>query len=71
MESRQDSAVSPRSEFLDTSEVGALFGVDRKTVIRWADAGRIPHTRTLGGHRRFLRTEVEALVAESRREVTA
>ncbi|WP_446566379.1 BldC family transcriptional regulator [Trueperella abortisuis] len=40
------------------AEVAALFRVDPKTVARWADSGKLPSIRTLGGHRRFPRKEV-------------
>lgn len=39
--------------YLRVGEVAALFHVSPKTVTRWADEGRLPHTVTLGGHRRF------------------
>lgn len=48
------------------AEVAALFRVDPKTVTRWADAGKITAVRTLGGHRRYLRHEVEELLAQHR-----
>lgn len=38
---------------LTTSQVADLFGVNRFTVQRWADEGKLPCTRTLGGARRF------------------
>lgn len=38
---------------LTTSQVAAVFGVTAHTVRKWADAGRIKYTRTLGGDRRF------------------
>jgi len=41
-------------------EVAAAFNVNPKTVTRWADLGRIPSIRTLGGHRRFRRADVQA-----------
>jgi excisionase family DNA binding protein len=47
---------------LTPSEVAALFRVDPKTVTRWAKAGKIGSVRTLGGHRRFHRSEVMALL---------
>jgi excisionase family DNA binding protein len=50
------------TELLTPAEVASLFRVDPKTVTRWAKAGKIGARRTLGGHRRFLRTEVEALL---------
>lgn len=50
-------------EFLTPSEVAALFGVDAKTVSRWARDGKLSCIRTLGGHRRYRATEVHALLA--------
>ncbi|MFD0885575.1 helix-turn-helix domain-containing protein [Streptosporangium algeriense] len=39
-----------------------MFGVDPKTVNRWALAGRIPSVRTSSGHRRYRETDVTALL---------
>lgn len=39
-------------------EVAELFGVDPKTVTRWANAGRIQSFKTPGGHRRFRRDHI-------------
>ncbi|MHB2021929.1 MAG: BldC family transcriptional regulator [Mycobacteriales bacterium] len=47
---------------LTPGEVASLFRVDPKTVTRWAAAGRISSIRTPGGHRRFLESEVRALL---------
>ena len=44
------------------AEVAALFRVDPKTVTRWADAGKMTAVRTLGGHRRYQRDEVQNLL---------
>lgn len=49
-------------ELMTPAEVAAVFKVDPKTVTRWAAAGRIASIRTPGGHRRFYRDEVEALL---------
>jgi excisionase family DNA binding protein len=38
---------------LKPGEVAELAGVDPKTVTRWARTGTLPHTTTLGGHRRY------------------
>ncbi|MEU0517701.1 BldC family transcriptional regulator [Streptosporangium sp. NPDC006007] len=56
----------PRFEALLTpTEVALMFRVDPKTVTRWAQAGRLTSIRTLGGHRRYRRAEVLALLADS------
>lgn len=47
---------------LTPGEVAALFRVDPKTVTRWAKSGKLNAIRTLGGHRRFLESEVRALM---------
>lgn len=47
---------------LTPAEVAELFRVDPKTVARWAVAGRIGSTRTLGGHRRYRESEIQALL---------
>jgi excisionase family DNA binding protein len=44
------------------SEVALVFRVDPKTVTRWAKAGKLTSIKTLGGHRRYRRTEVETLL---------
>jgi excisionase family DNA binding protein len=38
---------------LTASEAAALIGVSVATVRGWADQGRLPSRRTVGGHRRF------------------
>lgn len=53
------------SDLMLPSEVAALFRVDPKTVTRWAKAGKLACVRTLGGHRRYWRAEVDALVADA------
>jgi excisionase family DNA binding protein len=52
----------PDAEILLTPrEVAELLGVDPKTVTRWAKAGKLTSIRTLGGHRRFRKSEVDDL----------
>jgi excisionase family DNA binding protein len=52
-------------ELLTPSEVASLFRVDPKTVTRWAKAGKLSCVKTLGGHRRYLASEVNALLEGS------
>ncbi len=47
-------------DLLTPAEVAAMFAVNSKTVTRWANDGKLPSIRTLGGHRRFRRTDIEA-----------
>ena len=54
--SRPDEA-----ELLTPGAVAAALYVDPKTVTRWARAGKIDSIRTPGGHRRYRRSDVEAL----------
>ena len=50
-------------DLLTSTEVAELLGVGASSVKRWADSGRLPCVRTLGGHRRFLRAELERALA--------
>ena len=50
-------------EYLTPGEVARALHVSPKTIIRWANDGRIPYMMTLGGHRRFLRKDIEEVVA--------
>lgn len=52
---------------LTPAEVAKLFRVDPKTVTRWAQSGKLSSIRTLGGHRRYRRQEVEMLLREASR----
>ena len=62
----------PEQEVLLTpAEVAKLFRVDPKTVTRWAKAGKLTAIRTLGGHRRYRRSEVQALLGIHTKEVSS
>ncbi len=56
-------------DYLTVSEVADLFHVSSKTVVRWANDGKLPYMATLGGHRRFPRASIETLAADQRRGV--
>ena len=55
---------SEQEELLTPSEVAAMFRVNPKTVTRWARSGKISAIRTLGGHRRFRKSEITRILAE-------
>jgi excisionase family DNA binding protein len=50
---------------LTPAEVATIFRVDPKTVTRWAKAGKLTAIRTLGGHRRYRQSEVQALLGSN------
>lgn len=58
--------IEPADGLMTPMEVAAFFRVDPKTVTRWARAGRLGSIRTPGGHRRYRRAEVVALMESSR-----
>lgn len=58
-------------DVMTPAEVAHLFRVDPKTVTRWAQAGKLTSTRTLGGHRRYYSAEVFGLLRATRQERTS
>lgn len=61
--SSQVNRIPEAETLLTPREVADLFGVDPKTVTRWAKAGKLTSIRTLGGHRRYRKSEVDDLRA--------
>ena len=47
--------------YLKTTEVAEILHVSPKTVTRWAKDRKLPHSRTLGGHRRYPAAAIEKL----------
>jgi excisionase family DNA binding protein len=47
------------SHWLTVAEAAGFIGVSEPTLRKWTDAGRIAVFRTPGGHRRYLRAELE------------
>jgi excisionase family DNA binding protein len=56
-----DPADTGPDRLMKPAEVAALFGVDPKTVGRWARTGRLTAVRTPGGHCRFRESDVDKL----------
>lgn len=46
--------------------MAALLIRDRRTLIRWADRGLLDHFTTPGGHRRYTRASVQALLGKAK-----
>src|SRR5712692_4785401 len=55
-----------RSPWLSLGEASHLLGITPATLRRWADHGDVATFVTPGGHRRFPRTVIEALVPQPR-----
>lgn len=49
------------NRLLHPKEAAALLGIDRRTLTRAAQRGRIKAVRTPGGHRRYYEADVAAL----------
>jgi predicted site-specific integrase-resolvase len=63
-------APSPAT-FLHPAEVAAILQVSPKAITRWAKDSRLPHQRTLGGHRRYPEPVIRELLASLTQEVRA
>jgi len=58
----------PDGRLLTRAEVAEMFQVSPSTVTRWAEAGKLPSVKTLGGHRRYEARSVMALVQHLMKE---
>jgi excisionase family DNA binding protein len=58
----------PDDRLLTRSEVAEIFQVSPSTVTRWAEAGKLPSVKTLGGHRRYESKAVMALAQQLMKE---
>src|SRR5665811_2301545 len=54
------------SSWIGLGEASRLLGIAPGTLRRWADEGRIPVFTTPGGHRRFARSMLSALLPAAR-----
>lgn len=54
----------PEGRLLTRAEVAEIFQVSPSTVTRWAEAGKLPSVKTLGGHRRYEAGAVMALAQD-------
>lgn len=54
----------PDARLLTRAEVAEIFQVSPSTVTRWAEAGKLPSVKTLGGHRRYEARAVMALAQD-------
>jgi excisionase family DNA binding protein len=59
--------VNEPADLLTSTQVAALLGVTGSTVRRYADTDRLACVVLPGGHRRFRRADVDALLAPAAR----
>jgi excisionase family DNA binding protein len=59
-------AVNPEEKPLNREEAARLMGVAPETISRWARRGWVPYFVTIGGHRRYLRSELEQIMNRER-----
>ena len=57
----------PDDPWLALGAASRLVGVGPDTLRRWADTGKVQSYQTPGGHRRFLRSSLEAMINAPRR----
>ncbi len=58
----------PDDPWLALGAASRLVGVGPDTLRRWADSGKVQSYQTPGGHRRFLRSSLEAMINAPRRQ---
>jgi excisionase family DNA binding protein len=71
MHSQSPRRAPSTASFLRSADVAAILQVSPKTVARWAQQGRLPYQRTLGGHRRYPEPAIRELAASLIEEVRA
>ena len=58
-------ALADGDELFTPAEAARWLGVTANTVTRWSRAGKIAAIQTMGGHRRFRRSEIERVAYEA------
>lgn len=57
-----DATNSQADRLLTIGEASVRLGVHADTLRSWEDAGTISSTRTVGGHRRYRESDIDALL---------
>lgn len=61
---RRVHVTNESEQYLRTADVARLLRVSPETVTHWAAEGKLPFSRTLGGHRRFPAGPIRRLVLD-------
>ena len=59
---RRTGARSAEPTWLTLGQAAKYLGIAQSTVRVWTDSGRLPVFYTPGGHRRFLRSDLDAFI---------
>ena len=55
------------ADYMTPREAMAALRIrDRRTLVRWANLGLLEHFTTPGGHRRYIRASVQALLEQAK-----
>ena len=54
------------ADWLTVGRAARYLGVAQSTLRKWADSGRVPAVKTVGGHRRFRRADLAEFLERSR-----
>lgn len=67
------SLIDPKdkNEYITTRDAANMLGVTVRTIQNWVDSGKLYARVTLGGHRRLLRSEVEAFMGQGKADETS
>ena len=60
---------SKHPEFCSTREAASLLGVSLRTAQLWVESGVLRAWKTAGGHRRILKSSIDAILRERERAV--
>lgn len=56
------SDLMPKERIYTPAEVAKLLDVNAKTITRWERSGKLRGFKTIGGHRRYYQSQIDALL---------
>lgn len=62
---------APTGAWLSAAQAASMLGVSTATLRRWTVAGEVDAFTTPGGHRRYARATIDALLASGTRHLSA
>ena len=62
---KRNHSYTNNEKLVSIGEAVEILGVARNTLRRWEDAGYLTPKRTVGGHRRYLLSDLQNLVSEN------